>query len=77
MISTKFWSRYYNLISERGKSLYYSKNWQKIFGPKVSVIERFHCIHGSYMHTSIFAEAAQLSTLDPLALTEDYMGYRQ
>ena len=29
--------------SERGKPLYYSKNWPKILGPKMSIIERFHC----------------------------------
>ena len=32
------------LTSERGKPLYSSKKWPKVPGPKVSVIERFHCI---------------------------------
>ena len=35
--------------SERGKLLYYSKKWPKILGPKMSVMERFHCMpKGTY-----------------------------
>ena len=30
--------------SERRKPLYYNKKWPTILGPKMSVIEKFHCM---------------------------------
>ena len=52
------------LTFERGKPLYCSKKQLKISGPKVSVIERFHCMYMEYFSLKILCHFIIINSSD-------------